>query len=148
MNTVSIPCGFAAAWAADHWGRRQRWLTAAASLQFLAIVGVIAAPSAGWLWAVLLGVAVGPLFPLTMTLPLDATPHPAEVAAIAAMMLGVGYTLSATSPLLLGVVRDQAAGFTPVLVCLAALAAALVLVDGSLRLGRSRSVRTGGAPAM
>jgi CP family cyanate transporter-like MFS transporter len=141
MNTVSIPCGFAVAWAADHWGRRQRWLTAAASLQFLAILGVIAAPSAGWLWAVLLGVAVGPLFPLTMTLPLDATPDPAEVAAIAAMMLGIGYTLSATSPLLLGVVRDQVAGFTPVLVCLAALAAALVLVDGSLRLGgRSRRV--------
>ena len=29
-------------------------------------------PGAGWVWAVLLGVAIGPLFPLTMTLPLDA----------------------------------------------------------------------------
>ena len=52
-------------------------------------------PARGWLWAVLLGVAIGPLFPLTMTLPLDAAERPAEVAALAGMMLGVGYTLSA-----------------------------------------------------
>ena len=37
-----------------------------------------------------------------MTLPLDAARRPAEVAALAGMMLGVGYTLSALSPLLLG----------------------------------------------
>ena len=88
------------------------------------------------MWAALLGLAIGPLFPLTMTLPLDAAPSPAEVAAIAAMMLGVGYTLSAASPFLLGVVRDAAHGYTPVLWCLAAAAAALVLVDGSIRLSR------------
>jgi cyanate permease len=52
------------------------------------------------------------------------------------MMLGVGYTLSAASPFLLGVVRDTADSYTPVLWCLAAAAAALVVVDGSLRLAR------------
>jgi CP family cyanate transporter-like MFS transporter len=139
LNTVSIPCGFAAAWAADHWGRRQRWLTAAATLQLVALLGVIAVPDAGWFWAALLGAAIGPLFPLTMTLPLDATSDPAEVAAIAAMMLGVGYTLSAASPLLLGVVRDHTGGFAPVLWCIAAAAALLVVVDGSLRLAREPS---------
>ena len=141
LNGISIPCGFAVAWAADHWGRRQRWLTAAASIQLVAILGIISIPSAGWVWAALLGVALGPLFPLTMTLPLDARSDPAEVAAIAAMMLGVGYTVSAASPFLLGIVRDQAGGYTPVLWCIAGAAALLVVVDGSLRLATSSERR-------
>ena len=91
--------------------------------------------------AALLGVALGPLFPLTMTLPLDARSDPAEVAAIAAMMLGVGYTVSAASPFLLGIVRDQADGYTPVLWCIAGAAALLVVVDGSLRLATSSERR-------
>ena len=77
----------------------------------------------------MLGIAIGPLFPLTMTLPLDATDRPAEVASLAGMMLGVGYTLSATAPLLLGVIRDATGGFTAVLWTLVGLAALLVVVD-------------------
>lgn len=147
LIAITIPVGFAVAWAADHWGRRQRWLTAAAALQLVAVLGVIAIPNAAWVWAVMLGFAIGPLFPLTMTLPLDASSDPADVAAIAAMMLGVGYTLSAVSPLLLGVVRDQAGGFTPVLWCIAAAAGALLLVDASLRLKPHKPLETvAGAP--
>jgi CP family cyanate transporter-like MFS transporter len=116
-------------------------LTAAAALQLVAVLGIIAVPDAGWLWAVLLGLAVGPLFPLTMTLPLDVAAEPAAVASLAAMMLGVGYTLSAASPLLLGVVRDAAGGFTPVLWCIAAAATALLLVDGSIRVRRPHTGR-------
>jgi CP family cyanate transporter-like MFS transporter len=137
LNAITIPIGFVVAWVADHRGTRQRWLTAAAALQLAAILGVIFLPGAGWAWAVALGFAIGPLFPLTMTLPLDVTGDPAEVGAIAAMMLGIGYTCSAAAPLLLGVVRDQAGGFGPVLWCLAGAAAALAVVDGSLRLGRA-----------
>ena len=88
-------------------------------------------PDAGWVWALLLGAAIGPLFPLTMTLPLDAAERPAEVAALAGMMLGVGYTLSALSPLLLGAIRDLSGGFDPVLWTIVGLGAALVVVDFS-----------------
>ena len=142
LNTISIPCGFAAAWAADHWGERRMWLAGAAALQLAALGGTLALPSAGWLWAVVLGIAIGPLFPLTMTLPLDAAERPAEVAALAGMMLGVGYTLSALSPLLLGVLRDRTGSFTAVLWALVAGAAALVAVDASVsprRLATARS---------
>ena len=103
---------------------------------------MIAWPAGGWLWAVVLGIAIGPLFPLTMTLPLDAAEQPAEVAALAGMMLGIGYTLSATSPLLLGVLRDATGGFTAVLWALVGVAALLVLVDASFspaRLAAGRS---------
>jgi len=42
--------------------------------------GVVLLPGGAWLWAVLLGAAVGPMFRLTLTLPLDAGRRPADVA--------------------------------------------------------------------
>ena len=144
LNTLTIPVGFAVAWLADHHGQRRTWLAGAALLQLLALLGVVLVPSAGWLWAVALGIAIGPLFPLTMTLPLDAAEHPAEVASLAGMMLGVGYTMSATSPLLLGAIRDHTGGFTAVLWTLVVAAAALVLVDASFSPERLRAARSSG----
>jgi CP family cyanate transporter-like MFS transporter len=146
LNTVTIPVGFAVAWAADHWGTRRMWLGGAAALQLVAMLGVVLVPDAGWAWAVLLGVSIGPLFPLTMTLPLDGAERPAEVAALAGMMLGVGYTLSALSPLLLGAVRDLSGGFDAVLWTIVGLAAALLVVDCSfsparLAAGRAEAVQ-------
>jgi CP family cyanate transporter-like MFS transporter len=86
--------------------------------------------------------SIGPLFPLTMTLPLDAASGPAEVAALAGMMLGLGYVLSSAGPLVLGAVRDLTGGFNAVLWVLVAMSALLVLVDSSLspaRLAASHS---------
>ena len=143
LNTVTIPVGFAVAWAADHWLTRRVWLGAAAVLQLGALLGVVLLPGGGWGWAVLLGVSIGPLFPLTMTLPLDGADHPAEVAALAGMMLGVGYTLSATSPLLLGALRDLTGGFDAVLWALVVLAALLVVVDCSFSPARLAAGRQG-----
>jgi len=142
LNVTTIPCGFFVAWAADHWGSRRLWLAGAAALQLLGLLGIVLFPAAGWAWAVVLGIAIGPLFPLTMTLPLDAAERPAQVAALAGMMLGLGYTLSASSPLLLGALRDLSGGFEAVLWALVGLAAALVVVDSSFspaRLAAGRS---------
>ncbi|MFN2629589.1 MAG: CynX/NimT family MFS transporter [Gaiellaceae bacterium] len=150
LNTVTIPCGFLGAWAADHWGTRRRWLGGAAALQLAGLLGVVLLPGAGWLWAVLIGIAIGPLFPLTLTLPLDAAARPAEVAALAGMMLGLGYTLSASSPLLLGAVRDLSGGFDTVLWLLAGAGAVLVLLDCSFspaRLATGRSSAESPLPA-
>jgi CP family cyanate transporter-like MFS transporter len=131
LNTVTIPVGFLVAWAADHYGSRRGWLAGAATLQLIALLGIVLWPAGGWGWAVLLGMAIGPLFPLTMTLPLDAAERPAEVAALAGMMLGIGYTLSASSPLLLGALRDLTGGFDAVLWALVGAAAILIVVDAS-----------------
>jgi CP family cyanate transporter-like MFS transporter len=143
LNTVTIPVGFAVAWAADHWGTRRLWLGGAAVVQLGALLGVTLVPGGGWGWAVLLGASIGPLFPLTMTLPLDGSDRPAEVAALAGMMLGVGYTLSATSPLLLGALRDVTGGFDAVLWALVVLAALLVVVDSSFSPARLAAGRQG-----
>ena len=149
LNAIAIPCGFFSAWAADHWGSVRLWLGSAAALQFLTLLGIIFVPGLGWLWAVLLGVAIGPLFPLTMRLPLDAGTRPAEVAALTGMMLGFGYTLSAVSPLVLGAISDRAGGFGAVLWVLAGAAAALLVVDASFSRARLAAFRpaTESAPA-
>jgi len=142
LNTITIPVGFFAAWAADHIGTRRLWLGGAAALQVLSLLGVVLLPGAGWVWAVLLGLSIGPLFPLTMTLPLDAGARPAEVAALAGMMLGLGYTLSSSGPLILGFVRDHTSNFNAVLWVLVGASVLQFLVDSSFspaRLAASRS---------
>jgi CP family cyanate transporter-like MFS transporter len=142
VTSVSIPCAFLVGWLADRVGSRRAWLCGTASLQLAGMLGVVLLPRAGFLWAVVLGAAMGPLFPLTLTLPLDVGRRPEEVAAFAGMMLGVGYTLSSLSPLVLGAVRDATGSFGTALWALVALAAVLVVIDASFtreRLGAARS---------
>jgi CP family cyanate transporter-like MFS transporter len=131
VTGVSIPCAFAVGWLADRVGSRRAWLCGTASLQLAGVLGVVLVPSGGFGWAVVLGAAMGPLFPLTLTLPLDVGRRPEEVAAFAGMMLGVGYTLSSFSPLVLGAVRDATGSFSTALWTLVGLAAALVILDAS-----------------
>jgi len=148
LNAVTIPCGFFIAWAADHWGTRRLWLGGAATVQLAGLLGIVLAPGAGWFWAVLIGTAIGPLFPLTLTLPLDAAERPAEVAALAGMMLGLGYTLSASGPLILGAVRDLSGGFDAVLWVLVAAGAVLVLLDSSFSPARLAAGRSSAEPPL
>jgi CP family cyanate transporter-like MFS transporter len=131
MNGVGVPCSFLGGFLADRFGSRRAWLTGLALLQLAGLLGVVLLPGGGWLWAVFLGAAVGPLFPLTLTLPLDASRNPAQVAAFTGMMLGVGYTLSSSSPLVLGAVRDATGSFSGALWVLAGIGAALVAVEAS-----------------
>ena len=76
---------------------------------------LVAAPGLAYLGALLAGIAQGGLFALVMTLPLDFERTPAKVGALVAMMLGLGYTIAATSPFLLGAIRDATGSFDAVL---------------------------------
>jgi CP family cyanate transporter-like MFS transporter len=132
LNVASIPGGLTVAWLADRRGSRRLFLVLLASIQVLALLGIILAPSAGWLWAPLFGMSNGGLFALIMTLPLDVAHDPARVGAVAALVLGAGYCVSALAPFGLGAVRDATGSFTATLwvivgtMCLfLALAAAL-----------------------
>ncbi|HET8528543.1 MAG TPA: MFS transporter [Gaiellaceae bacterium] len=142
FNVTQIPAALAVAALADRLGSRRAWLVGCAGLEVAALAGILAAPSAGFAWAVLLGCGAGPLFALAMALPLDVGWTPAEVAAQTGLMLGAGYTLTAVFPLALGVVRDVSHGFTAVVWALLGIAGAAVVVDALLtpaRLRRGRS---------
>src|SRR5262249_59710845 len=111
LNAVSVPGGLLMAVLADRFARRSYMMTAAVFLGG-AIVGVELAPGGAWVWAALFGLAIGNLFPLVMTLPLDVADDASSVAAFTGVMLGAGYTLSATSPFVLGAVRAPTASFS------------------------------------
>lgn len=141
LNATQIVAGIAIAWLAQRGGSRRSWLVGCATVQVAALVGVVLLPGGGFLWAVLIGATTGPLFSLTMTLPVDVGRSPMDVAAFTGLMLGAGYCLSATSPLVLGAIRDASSGFGPVLWVLVAMSTALLLVDASLTPARLAAAR-------
>ncbi len=112
VQVSTLPAGFIVPVFADRWGSRRFYLASAAALQTLGLVGVQLAPDAGWFWAVLIGTGIGTLFPLVMTLPLDLSRNAAQAAAVAGLMLGAGYSITAIAPLGLGVVRDSTGSFS------------------------------------
>ena len=74
----------------------------------------------------LAGAAIGTIFPLMLTLPLDLARRPGDVGALAALMLLGGYLISAIGPLALGAARDLTGSFTLALWVLVVLSAALI----------------------
>ena len=70
------------------------------------VSGVVLVPAAAYAWVIALGIASGGMFALVMTLPLDLEHEPGRVGALVGMMLGLGYTIGAMSPFVLGAVRD------------------------------------------
>lgn len=138
LNAVSVPAGLVVAALADRIARRT-YLVAGSIVYGGAIVGIELAPGGGWLWAALFGFAVGSLFPLVMTLPLDVADDAPSVAAFTAVMLGVGYTISAASPFALGAVRDATGSFGDALWVLVATSAGLLVVCTTLSRERLHS---------
>jgi CP family cyanate transporter-like MFS transporter len=131
LNAFSVPGGLLMAVLADRVARRSYMMTAAVFLGG-AIVGVELAPGGAWLWAALFGLAIGNLFPLVMTLPLDVADDAPSVAAFTGVMLGAGYTIAATSPFVLGAVRDATGSFSEALWLLVGTTAGFIAVAATL----------------
>jgi CP family cyanate transporter-like MFS transporter len=102
---------------------RRRWILASSIVLSGATFALAFAPTAvPWLWLVLFAVGDGPLFPLTLTLPLDVARDAAEAGALSVWTLGLGFALSALGPVLVGVLRDLSGGFALPLAVLGACA--------------------------
>jgi CP family cyanate transporter-like MFS transporter len=98
-------------------------------LWMLGLVGLIVARTdLVLLWMVLLGVAQGGAFALSMTLVVLRAPDGPSATALAGMVQGIGYVLSAASPLVTGALHDVAGGWTAVLWCLLAVSVVMVAV--------------------
>jgi CP family cyanate transporter-like MFS transporter len=133
VTTLIIP------WLADRRGSRRLYLSIGAAAATGSAVGFAAAPGGAWVWAAIAGLCTGVMFPMVMTLPVDIGRRPADVGAVAGMMLGVGYTIGAVSPFLLGAVRDASGSFTATLWLIAGSAATLFTLCATMsteRLGR------------
>jgi cyanate permease len=81
------------------------------------------------------------MFSLVLTLPLDIEHDARRVGALIGMMLGFGYVIGATSPLVLGVVRDATGSFTGSLWLIVGFSAALLVAVACVpRTNRERRV--------
>ena len=112
LNFVAIPAAFLGPWLSDRVWTRRTWLLAMATTILVGTIGIVLAPAGAYLWVIALGIASGGMFSLVLTVPLDLEHDPARVGALVGMMLGLGYTIGALSPFLLGAVRDATGSFT------------------------------------
>jgi CP family cyanate transporter-like MFS transporter len=144
VNACQLGTGLLVPWLSDRAAARRRFLVGAGLTITGGLLGVVLAPSAGWVWGVLVGLGFGALFPLVLTLPLDVAGSPAAVGAVAGMMLGVGYTVGSLSPFFLGALRDATGSFSGALWVLVGTAGAGVAGCAAMsgeRLGRGVATR-------
>jgi len=138
MNGIGLVTTIGVPLVADRVGSRRSQLLASAGAAVVGLLGVILAPAAAVLWAVVLGLALGAVFPLVLTLPVDVADRPADVGATAALMLLGGYIISSTAPVLLGAIRDATGSFEASFIALLVLSVALVGASAALTPQRLR----------
>jgi MFS transporter, CP family, cyanate transporter len=120
VTTIGVPL------VADRLGARRPQLLASSVVATAALAGIIVAPTLAFVWIAVLGLALGAVFPLVLTLPLDVTDDPGQVGSVAALMLFGGYILSSLGPFVLGAARDVTGDFETSLWLLVAIGVVLV----------------------
>ena len=126
VTTIGIPL------VADRLGARRPQLTVASIIAVGAMAMFVVAPALAFVWVAILGLALGAVFPLVLTLPLDVASDPAEVGSVTALMFLGGYILSAAGPVVLGAARDLTGDFGASLVMLVGLAIVLAVACTTL----------------
>ena len=140
-TTLTIPS------LADRHGSRRVYLLGFSAALALACSGFTLVPDGAWVWAAVVGLCTGAMFPLVMTLPVDVGRRPAEVGAVAGLMLGVGYTIGAAAPLILGAARDATGTYTTTLWLIFGCGVALFALCGAMSRERlARGVTEPAAP--
>lgn len=101
---------------------RRRWILLSAILQTVGMYGIALAPTAApLLWIIVFAFGNGAIFALSLTLALDLGRDPDEAAWLTSWTLGLGFLMSATSPLVIGALRDLTGGFAMPMVLIGTL---------------------------
>ena len=119
---------------ADRTGDHRPWIAACVGLTTVMLAAFALVPTAApWLWAALLGLGVGGMFALALTLLVKLASSPAAAARLSGMALLVGYLLAATGPVLAGALYDAVGNYRVPFLVLAAIGAATLAVGVSVR---------------
>ena len=124
-------------------GRDQRAVaTALYGLVLVGLAGCFYAPlGTAWVWAALLGLGQGGLLAVALTLILLRAPDAGVAARLSGMAQGLGYTLAAGGPLLVGMIRQAEGGFGMVPILFLVLL--LMGVASGLAAGRAKLIDLG-----
>jgi MFS transporter, CP family, cyanate transporter len=119
---------------ADRTGDHRPWigLCVGATTVMLAAIG-LAPTAAPWVWAAVLGLGVGGMFALALTLLVKLASSPAASARLSGMALLVGYLLAATGPVLAGALYDAAGSYRAPFLALAGIGLATLVLGVSVR---------------
>jgi len=103
LMLVQIVTSLTAPWMAQH-GRDQRGVIAGLSiLMWVGILGLFFAPIGQvWLHATVAGLGLGGIFAMSLAFLVLRSPNAQVAAALSGMAQGVGYTIAATGPFLVG----------------------------------------------
>ena len=106
---------------------RRPWMILSLLVNTAGLAGVALAPlAAPWLWTIVLGLGMGPLFPLALMLPIDYGHDAAAVRRLTVMTSSLAYLLAALGPLAIGWLRGATGSFTIPFLTLALLVAAML----------------------
>lgn len=107
---------------------RRPWLGLSLVLTIAGMGAIAFSPlTAPYLFVTLIGLGIGGVFPLALTLPLDYARMPAELGPLTAMTLGVGYLLGSLGPLGLGTLSDLTGGYRLPFAALASVAVIMLI---------------------
>ncbi len=115
MNLMAVPASFVVPWLSDRLGRRQPFLFVLSLNFVLTAFLLVLVPGGAFAWGAMLGISQGGMFTLSLMLPLDFEDRIERAGALVAIQLGVGYTIGAASPFVLGGIRDLTGSFRGVL---------------------------------
>lgn len=135
LVVAQVPGGLMVAALADR-GRRP-FVLGSALVAAAGTAGLAGVPELAWVWSALVGLAIGGLFPLALTLPLDLEDRPAGVAAVVGVVLGVGYSIAAVAPTALGALRDVTGTFAGAMWSLVGVGVLLLAVSYRVSAGAS-----------
>jgi MFS transporter, CP family, cyanate transporter len=118
---------------ADRTGDHRPWVALCVGTATLVLAALGLAPTAApWVWAALLGLGVGGMFALALTMLVKLAATPAASARLSGMALLVGYLLAATGPVLAGALYDLAGSYRLPFLVLAGIGAATLAVGVSV----------------
>lgn len=101
----------------QHW-----WIVGLTGLTGSGLVGLLVAPTAApFLWATLLGLGMGSIFPLGLTLIALRTRTPGDATALSTMTQSFGYVIAGLGPLAVGLLHELTGSWKPTVALLLAL---------------------------
>ena len=119
---------------ADRTGDHRPWVALCVGVATAMLAALGLAPTAApWVWAAVLGLGVGGMFALALTLLVKLASSPAAAARLSGMALLVGYLLAATGPVLAGALYDAAGSYRAPFLALAGIGLATLALGASVR---------------